>query len=299
MENIQTIKNIFLRDHNFIEEPFEYQDIILYQFGEVYCDNNAFVEPHTHDNFFEISFISSGKGIFILNDNKLSVTGGDLLISIPHEKHEIISDSFEPLHYYFLSFSFKEDSDFYEILYNDEFLKLLPNKRILHEDIFDTSRLFNKMMRFFEGESKYSKMKFALNLKSSILDMYEEFMGVEEKNKNDSYELNNEKNIYHKIVRYIDENLLTIDNLSDIATALNHNYSYLSRIFKNVFGQSLNEYFVSRKIDYAKKIIKEENMSLTEVAAYLNYSSVYVFSRAFKNYTGMNPQTYKNSLKKQ
>ena len=38
-------------------------------------------------------------------------------------------------------------------------------------------------------------------------------------------------------------------------------------------------------------------MSLTEIADYLNYSSVYVFSRSFKNIVGVSPQAYKNNLK--
>ena len=131
--------------------------------------------------------------------------------------------------------------------------------------------------------------------KSFALEIYDIFTKQEAK-KYSSPTLTNEDSIYYSITKYIDDNLLSLENLQDISTALNHNYSYLSRIFKSKFGRSMHDYFSIQKINLAKKLIEEDKMSLTEIADYLNYSSVYVFSRSFKNIEGVSPQTYKKQL---
>ena len=56
------------------------------------------------------------------------------------------------------------------------------------------------------------------------------------------------------------------------------------------------EYYSIQKVNYAKKLIEEGNMSITKISNYLNYSSVYVFSRAFKNIFGISPKLYKDNL---
>lgn len=217
-------------------------------------------------------------------------------MSLPYERHEIISDSYNPLRYFYISFGFKENSNFYKILFSDKLLKLEPVDRVYHTTNLKIQNSFNDLISILESNSDVSSLKFELMAKSFALEIYDIFTKHEAK-KYSSPTLTNEDSIYYSITKYIDDNLLKIENLQDISTALNHNYSYLSRIFKSKFGRSMHDYFSIQKINLAKKLIEEDKMSLTEIADYLNYSSVYVFSRSFKNIVGVSPQTYKNNLK--
>ena len=105
--------------------------------------------------------------------------------------------------------------------------------------------------------------------------------------------IDSEQTLYYRIINYIDHNLTKIDRLSDIAGELNYNYVYISRVFKKKFGKSIYTYFSDKKLDIAKQLIETSNMTITEIAAYLNYSSIFVFSRVFKNKFGINPSTYR------
>ena len=295
MKNDIKIESKYLHDYNFINNPLVYGDVYLYQLGEIYCDNNAVVAPHVHDDFIEISYIFSGTGMFISDNKKQMVKAGDCFLSLPFEKHEIISDTYEPLRYFYITVGFNHNSEFRKILFNDKILSLEPMNRIYHSDNFNIYNAFNSLISAFESKNDYSELKFELMLKTFCLDIYEIFTN----SVTASYvppTISSVENIYYNVTKYIDNNLLSIQKLSEISTALNHNYTYLSRIFKSKFGQTLYEYYSNQKIKLAKRLIEEGNMSLTEISNYLNYSSVYVFSRSFKNTIGVSPENYKKSL---
>lgn len=292
--NISNCK--YIHDYDYTENPLFYNDLILIQLGESYCENNAIIPEHKHENFFEVSYIVDGIGMFISNGIKQIIKKGDCFLSLPYEKHEIISDSYDPLRYFYFSFSFKEKSKFYEIMFSKTLLDLQPVNRVYHVTNLKIQNAFNNMISALESNSPISSLKFELLAKLFALDMFDIFAKNESKNYS-SPNISNEDSIFYSITKYIDEHLLDIENLQDIANELNHNYSYLSRIFKSKFGKSIHEYFSMQKISYAKRLIEEDKMSLTEISEFLNYSSVYVFSRSFKNIEGISPQTYKNNIK--
>lgn len=293
--NIKNFK--YIHDYDYTENPVFYDDLILYQIGEAYCENNAKIPEHLHEKYFEISYIIDGKGMFISNDTKLIINKEDCFLSLPFERHEIISDSYNPLRYYYFSFSFKEDSMLYKILFTDKLLKLEPINRINNTASQKISNIFQTLISIMKNNSEVINMKFELMAKFFALEIYDIFT-MHKEIKYSSPTLTSEDNIYYSITKYIDDNFLTLEKLQDISTALNHNYSYLSRIFKSKFGQSMHYYYSLKRIKLAKKLIDEDKMSLTAIADYLNYSSVYVFSRSFKNIEGVSPQIYKKNLKK-
>lgn len=88
-------------------------------------------------------------------------------------------------------------------------------------------------------------------------------------------------------------------NISQILKSkLPYSYTYLSRIFSETMHISLEKFVILKKIDYVKELLTEQNLSLTEIAHQLNYSSVAHLSKQFKNTTGFSPSTFVR-LKKQ
>lgn len=57
------------------------------------------------------------------------------------------------------------------------------------------------------------------------------------------------------------------------------------------------DYFIHRKIDRAKEMIRDGTMNVTEISYFLSYSSLQYFSKQFKQITGMSPQQYASSVK--
>ncbi|PNP92850.1 AraC family transcriptional regulator [Hoylesella timonensis] len=87
-------------------------------------------------------------------------------------------------------------------------------------------------------------------------------------------------------------------NLSDyLAQQLHSEYSSLSKLFSEFTGITIERYFILQRIERVKELIFYDQLSLTEIAYKLNYSSVAYLSSQFKQITGMTPSQFK-ALKK-
>lgn len=83
-------------------------------------------------------------------------------------------------------------------------------------------------------------------------------------------------------------------NLSDVLSRnLNHDYSYLSNLFSEVEGITIEKYFIAQKIEKVKELLVYDELSLSEIAERLHYSSVAYLSNQFKKVTGLTPSHFK------
>ncbi len=83
-------------------------------------------------------------------------------------------------------------------------------------------------------------------------------------------------------------------NLSDILSKeLHHDYSYLSNLFSEVEGVTIEKYFIAQKIEKVKELLVYGELTLSEIANMLNYSSVAYLSNQFKKVTGLTPSHFK------
>jgi len=83
-------------------------------------------------------------------------------------------------------------------------------------------------------------------------------------------------------------------NLSDaISNELHHDYNYISNLFSETEGITIEKYFISQKIEKIKELLTYDEFSLSEIANMLNYSSVAYLSNQFKKVTGLTPSYFK------
>lgn len=100
------------------------------------------------------------------------------------------------------------------------------------------------------------------------------------------------KNIIIKHVHHSDEQEQY--NFSEIiASALHKDYSYLSKLFSEVEGVTIEKYIINQKIEKVKELIIYNELSLSEIAYKLGYSSVAHLSSQFKKVTGLTPSHFK------
>lgn len=83
--------------------------------------------------------------------------------------------------------------------------------------------------------------------------------------------------------------------LSDYLTQnVYHDYFYLSNLFSEIEGTTIEKYFIAQKIERVKELLAYKELSLGEIAFQLNYSSVAHLSNQFKKVTGLSPSHFKN-----
>jgi AraC-like DNA-binding protein len=100
------------------------------------------------------------------------------------------------------------------------------------------------------------------------------------------------KNVIVELIHYTEEPL-TI-NFSDYLSAkLGLDYTYLSNLFSEVQGTTIEQYIIIHKIERVKELLVYNELTLTEIAHLLHYSSVSHLSSQFKNVTGLTPSHFK------
>lgn len=96
-----------------------------------------------------------------------------------------------------------------------------------------------------------------------------------------------------RLVHYHDNQSST--NLSDyLSSELRQDYSALSKLFSEVEGKTIERYYIELRIERVKEFICYDELTLTQIALRMNYSSVAYLSSQFKSVTGMTPSQFKS-----
>jgi AraC-like DNA-binding protein len=105
------------------------------------------------------------------------------------------------------------------------------------------------------------------------------------------------KNIIIEMVHY--SNALIKTNFSIyLSEKLNHDYTYMSNLFSEVQGTTIEQFIISHKIERIKELIIYGELNITEIAWKMNYSSVAHLSNQFKKMTGLTPSHFKQLKEK-
>ena len=100
------------------------------------------------------------------------------------------------------------------------------------------------------------------------------------------------KNIIIQQVQHSEDN--AHQNFSEILSkALLKDYSYLSSLFSQVEGITIEKYIINQKIEKVKELIIYDELNLSEIAYQLGYSSIAHLSNQFKKITGLTPSHFK------
>ena len=87
------------------------------------------------------------------------------------------------------------------------------------------------------------------------------------------------------------ENKIKLSNY--LAGKVNHEYTYLSSLFSSVEGRTIENYFIEQRIEKAKELLVYGQLTLSQIAFDLEYSSVAHLSKQFKKITGLTPTYFK------
>ena len=105
------------------------------------------------------------------------------------------------------------------------------------------------------------------------------------------------KNVIVEMVHYSDE-MPKVNYSHYISGKLNQDYAYLSNMFSEVKGITIQQFIIIHKIERVKELLLYDELSLTEIAHRLHYSSVAHLSNQFKKITGLSPSFYRELKQK-
>jgi AraC family transcriptional regulator of arabinose operon len=101
---------------------------------------------------------------------------------------------------------------------------------------------------------------------------------------------------YTRCRKYIDENFSTLFLPSQVAEKCGVNVRYMSRLFKQYADVTPHEYIMRLKLNKAANLLLTTNLSIKHIAQAAGFADPYHFSRNFKNFHGVSPNRYRNTI---
>ncbi len=155
----------------------------------------------------------------------------------------------------------------------------------LRENSVSTSRIFSGRRNVYSAIASFDTL-------DEAEDYLREFFGdiIQYLARNKS-----EENYGERIVRYLEENYRKDIAFEEMAKEIGISYSYMRKIAYELTGQSLIDYANKLRIESAKRLLLESNLTITQIASEVGYYNVQSFNRFFRKFEGMPPSSYKAS----
>ncbi|RAK07845.1 AraC-like DNA-binding protein [Halanaerobium saccharolyticum] len=257
-------------------------DMEIHICGSQQCGKSHSYGPAVRD-YFLIHYIHRGKGIFKVDDNKFELNRGQGFVIWPHLLSYYQADQNNPWQYSWIGFTGLKAEDY------------LKEAGISREKPYFRAQNPEKMSNIFLEMSQTGNLKKSKEIKLLGL-LYFFFAEIIEDNKQRVNRNENLKGEYlKKAVNYIDRNYSRPDlKISDIASYLNLNRSYLWQLFDELLNVSPQQYLIEFRMEKAALLLKNYNLKVRSAALSVGYEDPFSFSKIFKKIMGKSPSLYKN-----
>ncbi len=281
------LKRVFTVNEIFTVHYFEYEKDYSFK-GE------------THD-FWEIVYVDKGEIEIDMDDEKHILTQGQAVFHQPNEYHNLRANGVVAPNLVVITFSCKSPAiSFFKkrILPLSDIEKHLL-ATIVRESLNSFSspldNTFSKELTRRDEETFGSEQMIALSLEHLLISLYRDFDGS--RRNSTTLKRGMEQDLFSNVLTFLQEHICEKLTLSEIADALNVSPTTLKILFKEKIGEGIMTHFAKMKMDIAKSLIREGSHNVSQISVYLGFDTVHLFSRRFKQLTGMSPTEYGRSVK--
>ena len=252
---------------------------------------------HSH-NFIEVIYMCSGTTTHIINGNKLVLKEGELLFLGQNANQEILPAGINDIAVNFIVLP--ECFDVSLVMLKDEETPLRAfiinslksnnsNSSYMHFKVADVlpiqNLVENLIWTLIKGTSNKRKINsFTMGLIFLQLMDYTDRLVLYDK----------EEQTILKVLKYADENYRD-GSLTELASSLHYDFSWLSREIKRKTGKTYTEIVQEKRLSQASFLLTNTDMNISDIANRVGYDNVSYFHRLFKKRFNMSPYKYKNA----
>lgn len=257
----------------------ELVSLSVYNVGFQKCDARYQWGPGIRDHYL-IHYIISGKGMYLVNGESISLGAGDSFLVYPDTEVTYRADSHTPWEYAWVGFT---GSDASMILQATDFSKSAPYIRSTPygEDIH------RQILHIYDARG--NEFEHAVEMTGRLYTMLALFM-----HGSSHSEIKNTSNSYvQKGIEFISSNYSYPITVEDIASYVGLSRSHLFRSFQSVLGLSPKEYLTDFRIKQACYLLEHSNLSITAIANSVGFDNSLYFSKTFHKKKGHPPKEYR------
>lgn len=238
----------------------------------------------------EITYVISGKATVYSGDDIREMTAGEIHFIRAGQYHRIVADENENFHYYCIGFhpntSYAGLQTVFSAISKCPFLYL--------KDQGDIKSLFDLLINEFYLQDEESKLMIHHYFCQMLIQIYRLCSG-RSKSKQMKINTASSNDAVFRILQYINREHIHITGVKQIAEALSYSECYISHVFREKMETTVKDYLMQKKISTAAGLLKNSNMTISEIAEHLHFSSLHVFGLAFKRYMSMSASEFRKS----
>ena len=243
---------------------------------------------HCHDDFIELSFVTSGSVDYLIEGDEYTLKKGQVLISNPGIYHKELFNSntnCRELHLGLTNVNIFNN-------YKKDFIDI-GDKNVLTLNTYKDEIL--KTCEEIVEEQKNHKQTSPFMLKSlvmKVLVLLHREINEEIPNLNSqefSFKSREKKAIVETITKYLNEKYTQDISLYTLSKNMYLSPVYISKIFKEIMGDSPINYLIQIRLTKAKDLLKDSELSIKTIAKMVGYNDPYYFSKLYKKYYGISP----------
>ena len=266
-------------------------------------DKNFHFSGESHD-FWEFVYVDSGEVLITAAKNSYSLKQGEIIFHKPNEFHTISSNKKTPSNVFVISFATTSKS----MMYFKNKKMVLPGnlrhyiKTLMREGSATFDLPFNNPeLRELKlnADSPFGGQQMIRTTLEQLLIML--VRTAEQRAKNprifpDKESMDN--HLVSAVLQLLSDNIYGKITVDEICRELNYSKAYISKIFGKSCHCTIVEYYTDLKINEAKRLIRENTYTFTEISNLLCFNNPHYFSRVFKKETNMTPREYLSSVTK-
>ena len=252
----------------------------------------------SHD-FWEIVYAEK-ESVFCTADGKeILLEQGEALFHKPNEFHTLASNGKKAPNVFILSFVCKSDSIKY---FENKKFKLSPHlAKFLFSILEEGRKTFNipysdpnlKKMKLLENPTLGGEQLIKNYLEIFLINLLREQTETEQGNTTFLPWKELSTKPIDEVTAVLKANVYASLSIDEICQKTAYSKAYLFRIFKAKTGKTIMNYYLELKIAEAKKLLRENELSVREIAEKLAFSAPDYFTKTFKRITGLTPLGYK------
>ncbi|HAT88940.1 MAG TPA: AraC family transcriptional regulator [Roseburia sp.] len=252
------------------------------------------IPVHWHDEL-EIIYVKSGLLTVSISGESYIGKAGDAFVVSPGNLH-LMGSQTGTVDYFTFLFPLKYISFRTDDMLDDKLLEPLNNGQLMISPrVKDSAKeLCEQLIDIYMAENDETESKITAQIKTKIillqfiLEMWKKGFVIE----NDT----SGRNIVEKeMVSYIQQNFTGKISLKEFGEQFHLSEKYISRYFKEHFHITLSQYITYLRLENAKQLLQDTDLSVTETAMQSGYQNVSYFIRSFKKTYGISPLKYRNS----
>lgn len=238
---------------------------------------------HIHQ-FAEIVFVLEGELRVTANGKRVIAKAGDLIIVPPYQSHGFYTEDGKEVKLWMFLFSANLLSDISMsnyMHYTYESAVFTPSNALtefIKPKFFDTNE-----QKIEPNASNIRKIK------ALLYAIFEEYIS----NVKTVDERTNSNNVAAVLINYLSKNFYQNKSISEVSSEIGYSESYISHNLKKSIDLSFSELRNSFRVDYAKNLLANGEMSTFCVSLECGFGCQRTFDRVFKKHTGITPQKYK------